>query len=632
MNSLKKFFPLYFTNVLGVLNDNMLKTLVCFVCAGWVAEEYKTFVVNFTTGAMVLPYMLFSPFAGKLPHYFKKTRIVKAAKILELPIMMVAVLGFEFQNLTLALTAVTLMGLQSALFSPSKYGLIKDIGGQEGISAGMGGMEAFAFIGILTGTFLGSVMSESFSKEIQYGILISVAVLGLLCSFFIKADETFQEEVTSANPVKFLRETYALVAKHRGLKHVIYLLSLYWWLSGSIQTLLILHCDSALSMSPADTGIVLALMAVGISTGCVICGNLDRKKFMLALVPQTGFVIAALLVLICVFDFKRTLFTVAVVAVAVLCGFFKIPMDAEIQKRAKAGELNVFLAYFNLISFIFIFLSAVTNILITSFMPTKYVFLFDGIVIFVSSLVFLFNYKSVLCKFVSSHINLHYDVKMQNVENMTVKDGENLLVLPMHRAILDPIMLFSMLRDKKFQPLVDSRFWDVPVIGHILNMFDAVQVPDLRKGRKGVEQVQHLDGIIEEQLKKGANILFYPSGHITLDGRETIGNRRLAYNAAQILPEKTKVVGVRILGFWGSKWSNYNRKKTPPILKLLLMSAAYIYSGLVFFKKKREIRIEFYDITEDFRRWKSLSRQDFNKNLEKFYNGENEYEKLVLTH
>jgi 1-acyl-sn-glycerol-3-phosphate acyltransferase len=353
---------------------------------------------------------------------------------------------------------------------------------------------------------------------------------------------------------------------------------------------------------------------------------------MLALVPQTGFVIAALLVLICVFDFKRTLFTVAVVAVAVLCGFFKIPMDAEIQKRAKAGELNVFLAYFNLISFIFIFLSAVTNILITSFMPTKYVFLFDGIVIFVSSLVFLFNYKSVLCKFVSSHISLHYDVKMQNVENMTVKEGENLLVLPMHRAILDPIMLFSMLRDKKFQPLVDSRFWDVPVIGHILNMFDAVQVPDLRKGRKGVEQVQHLDGIIEEQLKKGANILFYPSGHITLDGRETIGNRRLAYNAAQILPEKTKVVGVRILGFWGSKWSNYNRKKTPPILKLLLMSAAYIYSGLVFFKKKREIRIEFYDITEDFRRWKSLSRQDFNKNLEKFYNGENEYEKLVLTH
>ncbi|MBQ5453991.1 MAG: hypothetical protein IIT56_13525, partial [Bacteroidales bacterium] len=189
---MKKFLPLYLTNVLGVMNDNMLKTLVCFIAAGWVDEQYKTFVVNFSAGALVLPYMLFSPLAGKLPHFFKKTRIVKTAKILELPIMLVAVLGFEFQNLALALSAVTLMGFQSALFSPSKYGLIKDIGGKDGISQGMGGMEAFAFLGILFGTFLGSVLSEGVSKEIQYAALIGIAVLGVVSSFFVKAKEEYQ--------------------------------------------------------------------------------------------------------------------------------------------------------------------------------------------------------------------------------------------------------------------------------------------------------------------------------------------------------------------------------------------------------------------------------------------------------
>ena len=628
---MKKFLPLYLTNVLGVMNDNMLKTLVCFIAAGWVADEYKTFVVNFTAGALVLPYLLFSPLAGKLHHFFKKTRIVKIAKMLELPIMAVAVLGFEFQNLTLALSAVTLMGLQSALFSPSKYGLIKDIGGEDGISQGMGGMEAFSFLGMLTGTVLGSVMSESVSKEIQYAVLISVAVLGLVSSFFIKANEEYQAEVSSANPIRFLRETNAMVSKHEGLKHIIYLLCFFWWLSASIQTLLILHCDSALSMSPFQTGIVLALMAIGIALGCFICGNLDKKRFMLGYVPQFGFVIAALLVAIFIFDFGQNAFTVSIVLIAVLCGLFKIPMDAEIQKRAKKEELNVFLAYFNLLSFIFIFFASLTNILITSFLPTKYVFLFDGVVMFVASVVFLFNYKSVLCFFGRNHVKLHYDVRLKNVENMDVNNNENLLILPMHRAVLDPIMLISNLYDKKLQPLVDSRYWDVPVIGHILNMFHAVQVPDLRKGRKGVEQVQQLDGIIEEQLKKGANILFYPSGHITLDGRETIGNRRLAYNAAQILPENTRVVGVRIIGFWGSKWSNYNRKKTPPILKLLLMSMLYIFSGYVFFKKKRKVDIEFHDITNEFRSWKTLPKQEFNQRLEKFYNGEKEFEDLVLS-
>lgn len=628
---MKKFLPLYLTNVLGVMNDNMLKTLVCFIAAGWVDEQYKTFVVNFSAGALVLPYMLFSPLAGKLPHFFKKTRIVKTAKILELPIMLVAVLGFEFQNLALALSAVTLMGLQSALFSPSKYGLIKDIGGKDGISQGMGGMEAFAFLGILLGTFLGSVLSEGVSKEIQYAALIGIAVLGVVSSFFVKAKEEYQAEESSANPVTFLKQTAALVSKHKGLKHVIYLLCMYWWLSASIQTLLILHCDEALSMSPFQTGIVLALMAIGIALGCVLCGNLDKKRFMLGYVPQFGFMIAALLISIFVFDFGKNIFTVCIVLVALFCGFFKIPMDAELQKRARTEELNVFLAYFNLLSFVFIFFSSLTNILITSLLPTKYVFLFDGLVLFVASLIFLFNYKSVLCFFGRNHIKLHYDIKIKNIETLDVKSEENLLILPMHRAILDPIMLIAMLYDKKLQPLVDSRFWNVPVIGHILNMFDAVKVPDLRNGRKGVEQVKQLDSIVEEQLQNGANILFYPSGHITLDGRETIGNRRLAYNAAQILPEKTKVIGVRIIGFWGSKWSNYNRKKTPPIMKLLLMSVLYIFSGYVFFKKKRKIDIEFHNITEDFCSWKTLSRQEFNKKLEDFYNGEKEFEDLVIS-
>ena len=229
------------------MNDNMLKTLVCFIAAGWVDEQYKTFVVNFSAGALVLPYMLFSPLAGKLPHFFKKTRIVKTAKILELPIMLVAVLGFEFQNLALALSAVTLMGFQSALFSPSKYGLIKDIGGKDSISQGMGGMEAFAFLGILFGTFLGSVLSEGVSKEIQYAALIGIAVLGVVSSFFVKAKEEYQAEESSANPVTFLKQTAALVSKHKGLKHVIYLLCMYWWLSASIQTLLRGSFDVAFS-------------------------------------------------------------------------------------------------------------------------------------------------------------------------------------------------------------------------------------------------------------------------------------------------------------------------------------------------------------------------------------------------
>jgi DNA-directed RNA polymerase delta subunit len=61
------------------------------------------------------------------------------------------------------------------------------------------------------------------------------------------------------------------------------------------------------------------------------------------------------------------------------------------------------------------------------------------------------------------------------------------------------------------------------------------------------------------------------------------------------------------------------------------MSVLYIFSGYVFIKKKRKIEIEFYNITEKFRSWKTLSRQEFNKKLEDFYNGEKEFEDLVIS-
>ena len=42
--------------------------------------------------------------------------------------MVVAAAGFLMHSTVLVLSSILLMGLQSALFSPSKYGLIRDIG------------------------------------------------------------------------------------------------------------------------------------------------------------------------------------------------------------------------------------------------------------------------------------------------------------------------------------------------------------------------------------------------------------------------------------------------------------------------------------------------------------------------
>ena len=636
MKNIRQFFSLYLTNIFGVMNDQMLKTLVCFVAATWVEQEYRSLIVNCMAAAMVLPYVFLSPLAGKLPHYFRKKRIVNTAKICELPIMMVAVLGFYFQNIALAMTAVLLMGLQSALYSPAKYGLIKDIGGIEGISMGMGGMEAFSFLGMLVGTFVGSVLSDHESLTLYAAVLISIAALGLLCSMTIKAEEAKTAEESSANPFKFLRESSAIARKYKGLGHVILLLSLFWWFCASVQIILITHCDEYLGMSNTHTGYLLATMAIGITVGCLLGGKLNQNRYMLGQVPRLGVIAGVLMIIVFILpfhkmgDYRALYFGIFMTVTAILVGIFKIPLDAEIQKRVDTSELNIILAYFNLVSFIFILAASGTNILITNFLPTTYVFLFNGIILAGWSVYFMFNYKGSLCYRVRNIIRLHYDIKMTNKEALDVPAGQNLLILPMHRALIDPLILFAELYDYKLQPMVDARFWKNKFLGHVLNLFDAVQVPDLRRGgREGVEQVQKLDGIVQSQLENGANILFYPSGHVTLDGKETIGNRRMAYNASKILPDHTRVVAIETHGLWGSRWSNYGLKRTAPLVPMLVKSIKFLLLLRFLFVPKRKVNIRFTDITADFREWSKLPRQEFNAKMEDFYNREEDV--LVLT-
>ena len=123
----KSFIPLYVTNFFGTLNDNFLKTLASFTVIGWIADErVKSIAMGVTAGALVLPYILCSPLADRMTAVWAKRRIVRLAKWAELPIMAVAIAGFLLKSPWLVVASVLLMGLQSSLYSPAKYALIRD--------------------------------------------------------------------------------------------------------------------------------------------------------------------------------------------------------------------------------------------------------------------------------------------------------------------------------------------------------------------------------------------------------------------------------------------------------------------------------------------------------------------------
>ena len=159
------FIPLYATNFFGTLNDNFLKTLACLTVIDWIGDErMKSLLTSIVAGMLVLPYILCSPLADRLTAVWEKRRIVRLAKWAELPIMAVAIAGFALKSPWLVVGAVLLMGLQSSLYSPAKYALVRDIGGEGRISTGMGGMEGVSFLGVLLGTVAGAVVADWAAK------------------------------------------------------------------------------------------------------------------------------------------------------------------------------------------------------------------------------------------------------------------------------------------------------------------------------------------------------------------------------------------------------------------------------------------------------------------------------------
>lgn len=358
-------------------------------------------VVTLASAALVIPYLLFSPLAGRLAKIYKKRKIVVWAKFAEMLIMVVAAAGFLTHSTGLVLSSILLMGLQSALFSPSKYGLIRDIGGEEGISYGSGAMEMFAFVGILTGTLMAAFLSESVTIPVLCVILFGVALFGWLSSLTIRANESepMKESHETLNPVKFVKDMFVRALAFKGLNLVVVGLAMFWFIGSMIQMVLIVYCRSDLGMNDSETGIVMSLAAVGIGAGCYLAGVLSRRDVELGLVPYGGITTGLTLLAIFVFDAHGVTFGILVFLAAFFSGMFKVPLDAWIQANVKGRELGDMLAYSNLITFLFMLMASGCFGGMTMFFDTKYVFIFLAVLTFAITIILFSCVEEVRVRF-----------------------------------------------------------------------------------------------------------------------------------------------------------------------------------------------------------------------------------------
>ena len=108
-------------------------------------------------------------------------------------------------------------------------------------------------------------------------------------------------------------------------------------------------------------------------------------------VPRTALLLALFFV-----PLSPRAFGIALGVLAFDLGFFKLPLDAEIQKVVKGPKLNTILAYFNQVSFLFMLAASGCYALVSWLWGPRAFLLLLGLVMAVTPFAFVFNYRKAL--------------------------------------------------------------------------------------------------------------------------------------------------------------------------------------------------------------------------------------------
>ena len=355
-----KWNALFITNFLGVYNDNLLKNCIIFISVGWALPTWITQsqLISIVSAALIIPYLLLSPIAGRLSVIYSKQKVFRFFKLLELPIMLTACIAFYYQWVVLAVFAVLLMGVQSCLYSPSKYSLIRDIGGEEGVSYGSGVFETMAFLGILLGTVTASLISDLSNKWLIYCLFLGIALLGYLTTRSIRAVERPENtnETGQLNPIHFLVDSFRFASQYPLLNSAVFGASSFWLIGGMLQMNLVIHTKNIYQASNTTTGLVMAVAAIGIALGCWVAGKISGNEAKKGLILIGIGSMSLLLFVLTFFSLNLYLYAFIVFSIAFMGGFFQVPSLAILQQSNLERKLGDMVAYLNLVTFIFVLL------------------------------------------------------------------------------------------------------------------------------------------------------------------------------------------------------------------------------------------------------------------------------------
>jgi MFS family permease len=364
----KGFLGLLITQLLGAMNDNLLKGVLSFaVGAGGVwADQLGKGGQSYVGLCLSVPFILLSGFSGQLADRYSKQSLALILKGTEIAIAAVALVAFLIGNLWLALIALVMLATHSAFFGPVKYGMIPELVGRERLSPANGIINLSTNIAVILGTLLSGKLYSIFHPEkigeiarpiVPGMVLVLVAILGFMTSMLLPKLKAMDPQLKiKGNPFAPYWEAISEMRKTPLL--AVTLAWAFFYLIGMLALMILVDYRDLLHVTPEKASVLLGVLGIAIGIGSAVAGAVSGSHIKPRLIPMGAAGMTLFFVLLGTLKPDYNLTLAFLLGAGISAGFYIVPLQSLLQYLSPENERGRFLGTANAISFVASSLSA----------------------------------------------------------------------------------------------------------------------------------------------------------------------------------------------------------------------------------------------------------------------------------
>lgn len=562
----RKFLPLFLTQFLGALNDNLLKmaiiTFITYHLQGSLTE--KGILISSVNVITILPMFFISATAGQFADKFQRNSPVKIIKGIEILGIFFCIFFFYSGQYSLILLTLFVMSTRSAFFGPLKYSILPQHLKEAELISANAFVDTSTYLAVLFGTILGTYLH---SPIFVLGFLFSSAVIGFISSFFIPVSPAPRPKAKlHKNILKDIRISYRKVSELKVIYQTILGISWFWSLAAVVMLLIYPLCESVLGTSRNAVSVFMLIFALGISLGAYLC-----TKILKGVVHPTYVPLSSLGMAVSMFalywatnryvppfenlhtvpfftSFVGIRMAIILFLLAFFSGMYLVPLNTFLQTRASKKYLATIIAGNNILNACgMVFLSVFVMLLFHLGVSIPQIFFFLSLVSILVAFYILTMLPDALPRSIAqSLLAIFFKVDVKGLEYFE-KAGKRVLLIANHTSLLDGLLVAAFMPERLIFAINThiAKKWWVKIFRPVVSLHPLDPTNPVA-----------LKNIIDE-LKKNQKCIIFPEGRITVTG-----SLMKVYEGAGVVANaaNANILPVRIDGAQFSKFSYLKTK------------------------------------------------------------------------